>query len=113
MRTDERPQPGRGLPEEPDEARTAPARRSAATGRFPEADDLVAGSFDQTNGVVAGLDGESDGTIDGENLPAAFRTGSLRAATLWDPHPVPPPMAEEDEREPDAGSRRRRPGHRR
>ena len=51
-----------------------------------ERDDLLAGEFDQTNGVAVGLDGESDGTMDGENLPAAFRTGSMSPARLW--HPV-------------------------
>jgi hypothetical protein len=94
------------------------ASSSAGGGATPgpavEGDDLITGAFDQTNGVVPGLDGESDGTLDGENLPAAFRTGVMRPARLWNPHPHPSAfdaVAEEEEQPADTGRHRRR-GHR-
>jgi hypothetical protein len=113
MRTEPEPRQDRGVPEDAGGAHVTPLGRPFVAGPGIETDDLVAGSFDQTNGVVAGLDGESDGTIDGENLPAAFRTGAHRPATLWDPHPVVPPPETGEEGEPDARIRPRRPGRRR
>jgi hypothetical protein len=84
-----------------DETHASPsARRRPAPAVAVEEDDLLAGRFDQTNGLVTGLDGESDGTVNGEIFPAAFRTGALRPARLWDPHRALPEAVVETDDEP-------------